>query len=157
VPDAFDQSKSTLFIYGSLEEGDDVRIRRMVEELGIDNFAATVLESEGGDVETAFRLSDLINRDMNKKVFVIGECMSACAFIALAAGPKLVVSGGTLSVHEVWVKDGQADLKLTKQIVEWLRGCGVTESILRKIMNTIPANMSAITKDELRAMGAVVQ
>ena len=154
---AEDNGKSSLIIIGSLEDGDYKRINSVVSQVGSANISGTILASEGGDVETAFRLSDLVNVTIAAPVYVISDCLSACAFIALAAGSRLhVIDEGRLAVHEVWVKDGQADLKLTKQIVDWLKDCGVPASIRKKILDTTPQNMATITRDELRAMGASV-
>ena len=104
-------------------------------------------------------MSDLVNLRIGKPVYVVGGCYSACAFVALAAGDRLtVLTGGKLAVHQVWVKDGQGpDLQLTKQITDWLRDCGVPESILKKVLSTTPQNMAKISTNELRAMGARVE
>jgi hypothetical protein len=152
------KGKASLLISGDLEENDDVRIAAMVSTFGAGNVTATMLTSNGGDVETAFRLSDLVNLTIGKPVYVVGGCYSACAFVALAAGDRLtVLTGGKLAVHQVWVRDGQADLVLTKQITDWLRDCGVPESILKKVLSTTPQNMAKISTNELRAMGARVE
>jgi hypothetical protein len=152
-----DDGMAILFIDGEIKPGDDVRLRKLVDKWGKDQFRYVEIMSQGGDVNTALKMSDILNYDMVVDVHVKHQCMSACAFIALAARRRLFVAGGEIMVHEPWTGDGTPAPRTARIVIDWLRNCGVTESILTKIMHTPPNSMVTISRKELEAMGATVQ
>jgi hypothetical protein len=145
-----------LRLSGTIYQGDNLKLRAYVDNHGKDTFAHVEITSNGGDVETALRISDIVNYDMAKPLYVVGPCLSACAFIALAATRHLIVKG-TIAVHQPWTGSGTPDLPVARTVIFWLRNCGVSESILNKILNTTPQDMTTISRDELKAMGARVE
>ena len=66
-------------------------------------------------------------------VVVRGECLSACAFIALAARKLTLTRGGRVGVHQAYDVHGIPDLRATRLAARLLRQYGARRSAMTKM------------------------
>ncbi len=120
---------------------------------------ALALDSPGGSVAEAVRLSDLIRHD-RLGVFIPSDakCASAC-FLLLAAAPRRFAgSDALIGVHSASEAgaETQESLAVTTEMARFAADFGIPPVILGKMVETGPQRMEWLTRGDLAAMQVVV-
>jgi hypothetical protein len=109
-----------------------------------------LFSSPGGEFLAGLEIAGQVHR-LGLPVLVRGECLSACAFIALAAR-KLTLSGrARVGVHQSYGPSGDSDLRATRFAAQLLRGYGASGSAILKMLDTPPGRIAILSHHELHA------
>lgn len=90
---------SALVIEGDLVAGDFTKVVQSILSTKQSNFPIGSLYlagSSGGDLMEAMKIGELVN-ELYMKAFIIDDCYSACAFIALSAQHRVFI--GAIGLH----------------------------------------------------------
>lgn len=122
--------------------------------------SAVRLDSPGGSLAEAVKLSDLIRRAKLPTIVAAGSrCASAC-FIVFAAGlEKLASYDAMIGVHGVSDKFGNETARTAAATISMARivsTYGVPPRIIGQMIATPAHDIAWLTPDDLRAMGAIM-
>jgi hypothetical protein len=148
--------RRVIALRGSIEPGDAARIRAAIRGIGKGKrLVGFTIISDGGEVTSSFEIISLLD-DIGVPLMVVGDCFSACGFIAadVAAHGHLYLSRyASVAVHRDFDEYGRDDITDSAVVARLLHKRGVPVSITRKIESTPSSYLADITAD-LRAMGA---
>lgn len=151
------ENRTIVALMGELAEGDASRLRDII---GASNSSGRPvsgirLNSQGGSLVEGVRLAAVIQRARIATVIVSGAtCASAC-FIAFAAGnQKFVSATATVGVPGAADRYGQDTAGEIPPIVRVVKELGLLDAIVEKMLSTREDQISWLTLDDLRAMGA---
>ena len=151
------ENRTIVLLNGELAQGDASRLRDIIK--GSSSSGKPVsgirLNSSGGSLLEGARMAALIH---NAKVATVvpsgATCASAC-FIAFAAGnQKFVSATATVGVPGAADKLGQDAAGEVPPIVRVVKDLGLLDAIVEKMLATREDEVSWLTQDDLRAMGA---
>jgi hypothetical protein len=116
------------------------------------------LNSHGGLVLEAVKIGEFVEA---AKIPVIvterSSCESACFFIFMRAPTKLIAHGARIGVHSTSL-NGKEDANTsltTVAIARLAREAGVPQSVIGKMVTAEPREISYLSDNELKQMGAV--
>ena len=118
--------------------------------------AAVILNSPGGNVMAAAKISDAIANlpdHPNTGVMEGGSCYSACVLIWAAGARKSVPASGVIGVHQVDGLSAQDNARLSGILAQYLRSKGAPASVVRAEVTTPPASIYALTPADYIAWG----
>jgi hypothetical protein len=151
------ENRTIVLLNGELAQGDASRLRDIIK--GSTSSGKPVsgirLNSPGGSLLEGARMAALIH---NAKVATVvpsgATCASAC-FIAFAAGnQKFVSATATVGAPGAADKLGQDAAGEVPPIVRVVKDLGLLDAIVEKMLATREDEVSWLTQDDLRAMGA---
>ena len=152
-------NRTIVLLNGELAEGDASRLRDIVR--GSTSAGRPVsgirLNSSGGSLVEGVRLAAVIQNAKIATVVASGAtCASAC-FIAFAAGnQKFVSATATVGVPGAANRFGQDAAGEVPPIVRVVKEMGLLDAIVEKMLATREDEVSWLTQDDLRAMGATI-
>jgi hypothetical protein len=150
------QNRTIVLLNGELAQGDASRLRDIIK--GATSSGKPVsgirLNSPGGSLLEGARLAAVIQIAKVATVVPSGAtCASAC-FIAFAAGSQKFVSAtATVGVPGA-DRSGQEPAGEIPPIVRVVKELGLLDAIVEKMLTTREDDVSWLTQDDLRAMGA---
>jgi hypothetical protein len=107
-----------------------------------------LIDSPGGEMVAGLEIADQVHR-LNVPVLVLGKCLSACAFIALAARSLTLRGRGLVGVHQSYDSFGTPDLRATRFAARLLRRYGASGSAILKMLDTPPDQLAILSRREL--------
>jgi len=151
------ESRTIVLLNGELAEGDAGRLRDIIR--GSISSGRPVsgirFNSPGGSLVEGVRLAGVIQNARVATVIATGAtCASAC-FIAFVAGnQKFVSATATVGVPGAANRFGQDAAGEIPSIVRVVKELGLLDAIVEKMLATREDEISWLTQDDLRAMGA---
>lgn len=162
----------TIFLDGEIRPGDAEKLaKQLIQDR---TFIRVMVNSPGGDLFEAMRLSELIERTyLIVRVNPSGYCISACFFLFLsgyervAVGPLNEIGSpmdskiiGAVGVHRPYLKSptGQAESlerqeKIIKQIREYLITRSVAQYLIDEMMSRPSTDVYWLTDRDLEVIG----
>jgi hypothetical protein len=112
------------------------------------------LNSEGGSLLEGARLADVVrSAKVSTKVGQNATCASACFLIFAAGETKYAYVHARIGVHGA-SENGTESRKATKAMARIAEELNVPESIVRRMVNTPPTDVTWLSLNDLRLMGA---
>lgn len=112
------------------------------------------LNSEGGSLMEAVRLADAVrSAKVSTNVGENATCASACFLIFAAGETKYAYVRARIGVH-VASDRGSESRKATQEMARVAEVLDVPESIIRRMKNTPPNDITWLSLNDLRLMGA---
>lgn len=115
-----------------------------------------VIESNGGDVETAMKIGRLLRA---KELSIsTNTCVSACNLIAFGAVSRII--SGPFGIHRPFAIDSSYDYKksnaeyqrISEMLAAYLSEMNIDPSISQMMLNTSPENIRWLTYSELKRL-----
>jgi hypothetical protein len=151
------ENKTIVFLNGELAQGDASRLRDIIRaSINAGRPVSGIrFNSAGGSLLEGVRLAGVIQNTKIATVIASGAtCASAC-FIAFVAGSQKFVSAtATVGVPGAADKFGQDAAGEIPPIVRVVKDLGLLDAIVEKMLATREDEISWLTQDDLRAMGA---
>ena len=112
------------------------------------------LNSEGGSLLEGARLADVVkSTKVSTNVGQNATCASACFLIFAAGETKYAYVRARIGVHGA-SENGTESRKATKAMARIAEELNVPESIVRRMVNTPPTDVTWLSLNDLRLMGA---
>ena len=112
------------------------------------------LNSEGGSLLEGARLADAVrSAKVSTNVGQNATCASACFLIFAAGETKYAYVRARIGVHGA-SENGAESRKATKAMARVAEELDVPESIIRRMVNTPPNDVTWLSLNDLRLMGA---
>ncbi len=113
------------------------------------------LNSSGGSLVEGVRLAGIIQNAKVATVVANGAtCASACFIAFIAGSQKFVSATATVGVPGAADRFGQDAAGVVPSIVRVAKELGLLDAIVEKMLATREDEVSWLTQDDLRAMGA---
>lgn len=156
-----DQSEKWCTFKGRIEPGDSESLARAVS---LFNCTKMRLDSDGGDVDTAFEMGRVIRE---KQLTVIttadGQCASACVFLYAAGIVRAPF--GEVNIHRPYLPASSASFDQTQQSYrdlearakKYLREMNVSEALYDRMMAVPPQGSVSLPLDEQFALGLALR
>lgn len=147
------RSPHGITISGKIEAGDYDKLKNfLLDENNLENFTSLVeLNSPGGNVDEAIKISNLLKMGFAKVAVLKGDvCFSSC-FLIYAGGVQRILLG-KLGVHRLSLIDNEVSVKNNEKIVDpkskdvenFLLSMGIPRKIIDKMNETSPADLFTI-------------
>lgn len=152
-------SGEVLFIFGEIEVGDTEKFHKMLLENPQVN-TVVIGDSLGGTIFDGLEIGKAIH-DAGLVTLVIGECASACAFIA-AGGKIKAIKDGKIGVHWIYVEktanfDPLQSSALTQgylaAIWDYLDDVGINSEVYMKAALKAGPEVKWLTSEEVKDIG----
>jgi len=112
------------------------------------------LNSEGGSLLEGARLADVVkSTKVSTNVGQNATCASACFLIFAAGETKYAYVRARIGVHGA-SENGTESRKATKAMARIAEELDVPESIIRRMVNTPPTDVTWLSLNDLRLLGA---
>ena len=146
-----------MLLNGDLAEGDASRVRDIIK--ASTNSARPVagirLNSVGGSMLEGARLAAVIQNAKVATVVTSGATCAAACFLAFVAGSQKFVSVSA-TVGAPGAEFSQEAAGEVPAIVRVVKRLGLLDAIIEKMLNTREDEISWLSNDDLRAMGATI-
>ena len=151
------ENRTIVLLNGELAEGDASRLRDIIK--GSTSAGRPVsgirLNSPGGSLLEGVRLAGIIQSSKIATVVAAGATCAAACFVAFIAGnQKFVSATAAVGVPGAANKFGQDAAGEIPAIVRVVKEMGLLDAIVEKMLATREDEISWLTHDDLRAMGA---
>lgn len=152
------RSPQGILISGKIEAGDYIKLKNfLLEQKNLENFTALVeLNSPGGNVDEAIKISNLLKMGFAKVAVLKGDvCFSSC-FLIYAGGVQRILLG-KLGVHRLSLAEDDITVKnneklvgqKSKKVESFLLSMGIPRKIIDKMNETSPADLFIIDQKYL--------
>jgi hypothetical protein len=147
--------RTVLAIAGAITEADPVVIDAVLQLASRAHkpVKMVMISSPGGNFIAGLEIADRIHH-LGLPVLVRGECLSACAFVALASRNLRLSGGGKVGVHQAYDPAGSPDFEATRFAARLLRSFGARNSAIAKMLATPPDKMAILSLRDLGASAA---
>lgn len=144
--------------YVKLEAG----LRNRMRNRGIGLFRIAYLDSAGGDVETAIKISDLLKKYYYEAVVrKTAKCLSSCAIILGSSANRSIQPGGVVGVHRIYSDGGTESAARTAKDFEKLgnivrsrfQDVGVSPDLWDVMLKTPPEDIRVLSEQEISKYG----
>jgi len=151
------ENRTIVLLNGEIAEGNAGRLRDIIR--GATSSGRPVsgirLNSPGGSLVEGVRLAGVIQGAKIATVIASGATCAAACFIAFVAGNQKFASA-TATVGVPGAANKQEAAGETPAIVRVVKELGLLDAIVEKILTTREDDITWLTQDDLRAMGAIV-
>jgi hypothetical protein len=153
------ENRTIIILNGELAAGDAGKVRDILKaSLSAGKPVSGIrLNSPGGKLVEGVRLAALIQTAKIATVVASGATCAAACFIPFAAGSQKFVSvTATVGVPGAADKSGQDVANVTPDVVRVVKALGLLDAIVERMLTTQEGQISWLTPDDLRAMGATM-
>lgn len=153
-----------IMLTGKIQRGDVAPFRTALERTGRDGKIMLILDSEGGDLETAIEIGRLVRKweSSTIRVNLSQKCFSACVFV-LAGGLERVVLG-QIGIQRPFISTTKSNTyestqkrfrALEQTAKAFLKEVNLPPSLYDEMMSISPEKSRLLTKQELVQWGIV--
>jgi len=116
------------------------------------------LNSDGGSLLEGVRLAAIVrSAKLSTNVGQNATCASACFLVFAAGDTKFAYVHARIGVHGASEEDGNESRKATVAMARIAEELTVPSSIIRRMVNTPPNDMTWLSLNDLRSMGADIK
>jgi hypothetical protein len=154
-----------IFADGVIDADAPARLKRFIQENHVPRKSIIVLNSPGGSVIGGIKLGRLLtevgrNTSETEKMFVTGECYSACTLAFLGGEFRSIEKDSTYGVHRFFftTKGGQdtdAAQILSASIVQYIRDMDVDPELFNEMTAAGNKEIIIIPHDELARLNVI--
>lgn len=151
------ENKTIVLLNGELADGDASRLREIIRASANSGrpVSGIRLNSSGGSLLEGVRLAGIIQNAKIATVIANGAtCASACFIAFIAGSQKFVSATATVGAPGAADRFGQDAAGEIPSIVRIAKELGLLDAIVEKMLATREDEISWLTQDDLRAMGA---
>jgi hypothetical protein len=151
------ENKTIVLLNGELAQGDASRFKEIVKaSINAGRPVSGIrLNSPGGSLIEGVRLAALIQKARIATVIPSGAtCASACFITFIAGNQKFVSTTATVGVPGAADRFGRDAAGEVPPIVRVAKELGLLDAIVEKMLATPDDEVSWLSQDDLRAMGA---
>jgi hypothetical protein len=153
----------SIVISGVIQNGDSKRFTSFLQDMQEHGHIYVIfLNSVGGAVMEAGKIADLIiDARIATAVGNQAKCMSACVILFMAGpyGHRYIGEGAVIGLHSASNQQDEEDiitLGTTAIMARYLKGRGMSEPLIARMISTTPENIYQLSIPELQASGVAI-